>query len=384
MDLKIAFFIIDHASVGGVERVTASLMSLFIAKNLPVHSLISLGEETAKNAVIHYPDTVSLKCISRKNIQTDLAFFLKKKKISHLIFQGDNMSISLAVLKAVNQTDSRGILQYHGSPYAYLKKNLYSSDLLEKPVNLLKIGLSTLRYPFKKRKLLKVIKNSKHGFVTVSNSVLEELNSLFYTRFKNVLSIHNPISFKQNKPVKLENKEPIVVFVARLERKHKNAFLSVKSWNLLHNKFPNWEMIIIGDGSLMEKMKSFKQKHQIQNLSFLGTINNVNSYLERSSIAILTSDSEGFGMGLFESASFKNALVTTESYGGVKDFVQENHNGFFVERNDYAGMAEKIEKLILDKNLREKMAINSYTKYEEIAAENIFKQWKNLFLKPIA
>ena len=384
MDLKIAFFIIDHASVGGVERVTASLMSLFIAKNLPVHSLISLGEETAKNAVIHYPDTVSLKCISRKNIQTDLAFFLKKKKISHLIFQGDNMSISLAVLKAVNQTDSRGILQYHGSPYAYLKKNLYSSDLLEKPVNLLKIGLSTLRYPFKKRKLLKVIKNSKHGFVTVSNSVLEELNSLFYTRFKNVLSIHNPISFKQNKPVKLENKEPVVVFVARLERKHKNAFLSVKSWNLLYHKFPNWEMIIIGDGSLMEKMKSFKQKHQIQNLSFLGTINNVNSYLERSSIAILTSDSEGFGMGLFESASFKNALVTTESYGGVKDFVQENYNGFFVERNDHAGMAEKIKKLILDKNLREKMAINSYTKYEEIAAENIFKQWKNLFLKPIA
>ncbi len=138
MDLKIAFFIIDHASVGGVERVTASLMSLFIAKNLPVHSLISLGEETAKNAVIHYPDTVSLKCISRKNIQTDLAFFLKKKKISHLIFQGDNMSISLAVLKAVNQTDSRGILQYHGSPYAYLKKNLYSSDLLEKPDKFIK------------------------------------------------------------------------------------------------------------------------------------------------------------------------------------------------------------------------------------------------------
>lgn len=384
MDLKIAFFIIDHASVGGVERVTASLMSLFIAKNLRVHSLISLGEETAKNAVIHYPDTVSLKCISRKNIQTELAFFLKKKKISHLIFQGDNMSISLAVLKAVNQTNSRGILQYHGSPYAYLKKNLYSSDLLEKPVNLLKTGLSTLRYPFKKRKLLKVIKNSKHGFVTVSNSVLEELNSLFYTRFKNVLSIHNPISFKQNKPVKLENKEPIVVFVARLERKHKNAFLSVKSWNLLHNKFPNWELIIIGDGSLMEKMKSFKQKHQIRNLSFLGTINNVNSYLERSSIAILTSDSEGFGMGLFESASFKNALVTTESYGGVKDFVQENYNGFFVKKNDYIGMAEKIEKLILDKNLREKMAINSYTKYDEIAAENIFKQWTNLFLKPIA
>ncbi len=356
-------------------------MALFISKGLSVHSLISLGDESERNAIMDYPQNIDIKCIKRTDLTNSLAFYLKKESITHLIFQGDNMSISLAVLKAIKQTNCRGILQYHGSPYAYLKKNLYKSDIQEKPFNLLKIGYSKLLYPFKKRKLLKIITNSEYGFVTVSNSVQAELNNLFNTKFKNITSIHNPLSFWQKKQIEIENKEPKIVFISRLERKHKNAFLSVKAWQLIHHKYPEWELQILGDGSLMEKIKNYIKENNINNIALLGEVNNVEYYLERSSISILTSDSEGFGMGLFEAAAHKNALVTTKSYGGVKDFVTDGLNGFFVKRNDFLAMAKKIEELILDKTLREEMAINSHVMYKTIADEDIFKEWTKLLLE---
>ncbi|HIE46158.1 MAG TPA: glycosyltransferase [Flavobacteriaceae bacterium] len=288
------------------------------------------------------------------------------------------MTISKSILKALHNTNCKGYLHYHGSPYAYLKKHLYWSDIKEKPINAIKIIIAKIFYPFKKRKLKQIIQQSSDGFVTVSNGVRLELKQLYKKDFPQVVTIHNPISYTEKTVVDLTTKENKIIFVSRLERKHKNAFLSIKAWQLIHEKYPDWEFQVLGDGRLFKEIKTFKKDNNITNLQLFGQVNNVNAYLEKSSISVLTSDCEGFGMGIFESIANKNAIVSTESDGGVKDLITDGFNGFIVPRNDIKQLSDKIEQLINDKELREKMANNSFERYQSLINENAFRQWKVL------
>lgn len=376
MKYKLSFFVINHTSVGGVERVTSRLISLFKQNQLDVFSIISFAKEDVKNKMIDFETKTIVKTIRKKEIVQDLQDYINKEGITHLIFQGDNMSISKNILQATKNTNCKAFLHYHGSPYAYLKKNFYWSDIKEKPVNLLKLILEIIVYPIKKHKLKTIINNSKDGFITVGNGVRKEL-SFLYKNNDNIITIHNPTSFN-NTEIDILNKNKTIVFASRLVRKHKNAMLSLKVWKLLHLKHPNWKLQILGYGVISKKMDTYIVKYNLTNVKIFGYVNNVDKFIRKSSISIVTSDSEGFSMFAYESISFKNPIVSTKSYGGISDMITDKYNGFFSPKNDEKQMAINLEKLMINDSLRIEMGNNSYTNFLELKNEDIFSQWKEL------
>lgn len=231
MKYKLSFFVINHTSVGGVERVTSRLISLFKQNQLDVFSIISFAKEDVKNKMIDFETKTIVKTIRKKEIVQDLQDYINKEGITHLIFQGDNMSISKNILQATKNTNCKAFLHYHGSPYAYLKKNFYWSDIKEKPVNLLKLILEIIVYPIKKHKLKTIINNSKDGFITVGNGVRKEL-SFLYKNNDNIITIHNPTSFN-NTEIDILNKNKTIVFASRLVRKHKKRNVIFKSLEII-------------------------------------------------------------------------------------------------------------------------------------------------------
>ena len=139
MEPKVAFYVFNHTSVGGVERVTANLIALFIQNGIYVDSLLSLRDAKESNSMINHPKGLHIQQIDWKDITNDLTHYLNKRKITHLIFQGDNMTISKSILKALHNTNCKGYLHYHGSPYAYLKKHYIGLILKKNPLMLLKL-----------------------------------------------------------------------------------------------------------------------------------------------------------------------------------------------------------------------------------------------------
>src|SRR5690606_7796482 len=141
------------------------------------------------------------------------------KNVGTLIFQGDNMTIALAILEACKKARCRGILHYHGSPYAYLRKYIYIGDILENPINIGKLLLSKVAYPFKKRKLKKVLDNATDGLVCVSEGTAEELRNIFDLsegQGENILSIHNPLTFDvpESQGPDRPQKEKVIIYVS--------------------------------------------------------------------------------------------------------------------------------------------------------------------------
>jgi len=374
MEINLSFFLINHNSIGGVERVTLSLLKKFEDLNIKTKYIFSLGDTSQDNNIIQFPKHIKTIGLSKKYFIEELNDHINKKKITHLIFQGDNMTISKNILKATMQTKCKAFLHYHGSPYAYLRKNIYWYDIKENPTNIVKNAIAKIFYPFKKAKLLNNIQNSNYGFITVSNGVKDELQNIYKRRFNNILCIHNPVSFTHQKEPNIKKKEKVVILISRLVRKHKNVLLALRTWEHLHKKYPDWKLHILGGGLLLPKLKDYIQKHYLQNVILVGHVNNVDDYLDKSSISLSTSDTEGFSMTTYEAMSFKIPIVLTKSYGGIYDIVDQT-NGLFAPKDDAKKLANNIELLINDEKLRIKMGNNSYKKYLELKSEDIISEW---------
>jgi glycosyltransferase involved in cell wall biosynthesis len=82
-------------------------------------------------------------------------------------------------------------------------------------------------------------------------------------------------------------------------------------------------------------------------------------------IVVLPSYREGLPKSLIEACAIGRPIITTDA-PGCKECVKQNYNGFLVPVKDYAMMAQYMETLINDKELRDSMGKNSRTTAEQI------------------
>lgn len=380
---KMALLVIDYSYAGGVERVTSLLAGMFKRNDFPLEYIISL-KSGFEVPYMNYPEDVKQKVLSSGNIVGDfedpLTSFLQAEEIKTLIFQGDNIGISFRILAAAKKAGCKAILHFHGSPYGYLKKYIYGRDIKEDSFNILKLFWDRIVMPVKKARLKKLILQCNDGFVCVSEGARQELFSLMRlsNSVKNRIKfIPNPLTFEKPE-IDFASKENIVIYIARLERRHKNSILVAEAWAILANKYPAWQMQILGEGGLMKKMQEFFNEKKIQNIMFTGVVNNVEDYLQKSSISVLSSDCEGLPMSMLESGAYGNSLVSTLSNGGIVDIIENEVSGLLVPRDNAEALAEKIEYFILHPQVREKMALAAAEKINTFSEQRIMEDWKEL------
>ena len=372
----IAFFVIDHSWGGGVERVTADLSNIFLNNGLNVTHLVSLYQSGEKSA-INYPENLKIQVLSPKSRQEyERVFedFFQKTKIDYFIFQADNMTINKVILKVAHRNKIRAIPQYHGSPYAYLKK--YSDAQSN---NFFKKIFAKIIYPFKKQKLKQVIALSKFGFVCVSQGSANELKEILQNKkslIERIKVIRNPIFINQLD--QLNEKKNKISFVSRLEKKHKNTFLIIKMWERIYRDYPQWSLEIFGEGTLKTEMEKYCQEKNIENIHFHGFVSNIYKYFAQTSISVSTSNCEGFSMAIAEAMANQNAIAITNSDGGISDLVIHQKTGFVSAKNNDKMLADNVAKLIRDTELRQTMARNAYLHITTLKKEDIFLQWIDL------
>ncbi|MGZ4959598.1 MAG: glycosyltransferase family 4 protein [Methylomonas sp.] len=89
-------------------------------------------------------------------------------------------------------------------------------------------------------------------------------------------------------------------------------------------------------------------------ISWLGYQDNIAEFWHDTHIAVLPSYREGLPKSLLEAAACGRPIVTTDT-SGCKEIVQNGVNGFLVPVRDANGLADALEKLILNTELRQKM-----------------------------
>ena len=83
-------------------------------------------------------------------------------------------------------------------------------------------------------------------------------------------------------------------------------------------------------------------------------------------------------MTLLETKPFKLPIVSFDIKTGPNECVLNNKNGYLIKAFDIEDMAEKIELLIENKNLRESFSNNALEDTEKFNLKNIIKKWTNI------
>jgi glycosyltransferase involved in cell wall biosynthesis len=170
---------------------------------------------------------------------------------------------------------------------------------------------------------------------------------------------------------------PTITVLCRQDpRKGINSFL--KAVKILADRGIKFRSLVVGGGVFLEKNRMLAKKLEIEKfVEFPGFVNSVESVLRSTDIYVLPSVEEGSGaISLLEAMKSGVAIVTTICDGIPEDFVN-GETGILVPMNNAVAMANGLEKILLDGELRKRLAENVRVDYGQrftLAKKNLGRQ----------
>ena len=206
--------------------------------------------------------------------------------------------------------------------------------------------------------------------------VLSEEDKKKWTELDNVSVIYNPLSFFPKKVSTCKNKK--VIAVGRYTPQ-KGFDLLIDSWKIVSEKYPDWSLSIYGDGMREELQAQIDNLHLNNNCKLEHTVSNITDKYLESSIFVLSSRYEGFGMVIIEAMACGLPSIAFTCPCGPKDIIKNGTDGILVENGNIEKVAKKICYLIEHEEKRIEMGKNARRNVERFKMENIGMQWEKLF-----
>jgi glycosyltransferase involved in cell wall biosynthesis len=147
-----------------------------------------------------------------------------------------------------------------------------------------------------------------------------------------------------------DNRDIHLIYVGRLTLiKQVHQFIAIV--NAIRHTMPNVRAVIIGDGPLQADLRAHANELGLaRNIEFLGKRKDVEAFLARSKIFMLTSKSEGLSIAMVE-AMAAGVVPVVADVGELRDLVQDGINGYLVEPNNVNEYARKALFLLRDHEL---------------------------------
>ena len=252
-------------------------------------------------------------------------------------------------------------------------------------------GLKVLEIHFSKYKRLQYGRKGLWRWVDIVRSRYDEILVKKYDRFvvlteedksywgalPNMVVIPNARTFTPTNTSLLQNK--IVLAVGRLTYQ-KGFERLIEAWSLLNDKFPDWKLVIVGDGEKKEELEQLVVDSCLQDSVFLkAPVKDMEQLYREASVIAMTSRYEGLPMILLEAQAYGIPIVSFKCQCGPADIITDGQDGFLVPEGDIPMMAEKLSMLMSDNQLRAKMGKAAVLSSKRFDEERVMNQWENLF-----
>lgn len=341
-------------SVGGAERVMTLLANGMVKKNIRVDMIVLQNMERTYSV----SDKVQL-------IQFDFDRYnpvfkaIKRIKEMRSVIKNGNYDYVISFLHIVN---------FYTLIAGFGNKNIVISERNDPGTNKelsIRLGRKLL-YPF----AYKVV------FQT------ETAKKFFSSAIQNKSAIiPNPIN-DNIPPVYNGEREKKIVAVGRFVPQ-KNFKMAIDAFKLLYNEYPDYKLIIYGEGSLREELEKHIKENNLEECVLLpGFQKDIIEKIKKASIYISSSDFEGISNSMLEALAMGLPSVCTDCpVGGAAMMIKNNENGILVPVGDTKALYEGMKKIIEDKEFADKLSENAVKIREEYSLENICEQWLDFLEK---
>lgn len=269
--------------------------------------------------------------------------------------------LTLGLVEKFNLRNSAGVIVGNSQAGEILKKNGFNKNVLE----LLQLGVDEeifCSHPFDFA--LKGLRSGRTGVeFYIVRGERNEVKSNPYER------------------------QYTIGFIGRIVPE-KGVFLLAQAFLEIYKKYPEWELVFVGDGPAKKDLINFINKNNLENKIFI--LNSmpheeIANIIKSFDILVLPSYDtskwkEQFGHVLIEAMACKIPVI-----GSTAGYISQviGKSGLIFEQNNLKGLINSLENLILNSKLRRELGELGYKRFKEnYSYDNISKKtynfWKSL------
>lgn len=150
--------------------------------------------------------------------------------------------------------------------------------------------------------------------------------------------------------------DKFILFAGQLE-KVKGVEYLIEAFAELANDFPDFKLIIAGDGSELSNLRlqvsNFKLQEKVEFKGRL-SLRETKDIMKKCRCLVLPSLSEGLPRVLLEAMALGKPVVGS-AVGGIPELIKDRENGFLFEKGNVDDLAKKLKILLADKDLAVEM-----------------------------
>ena len=296
-------------------------------------------------------------------IKKILSFFDKKKFRKKIFISNQNYSNILAffLLKDLKNYKSILIERNHLDELYYYEslKDFFKKFFIKVLMKL------TYKYSYK------LIGNTKKLSKDLSSFVGKKVHTIYSpTNFKQLIQMS-----KDYKPRDvLSDKSKIRLLSVSRFTKRKDLITLLKAFNIINRNHQNIELILIGYGSDLNRIKEYILRHNLKDKIFLISYkDNPYPYFLISDLYIMPSLYEGCPNSIIEATALNLPVISSNCNTGPSEILLNGKGGFIFKKKNHLQLASKIELFTKNKKI--------FMKKMLIAKKNIFRFDEKRILK---
>nr|WP_297705410.1 glycosyltransferase [uncultured Butyrivibrio sp.] len=201
--------------------------------------------------------------------------------------------------------------------------------------------------------------------------------------------IFNPIAQEYLDPqTKRHNAESRrILNVGRISRQ-KNQLLLLKAFKRIADKYPEYRLTIFGDvqeKDVYEEMTGFVKNNNLEGrVEFPGSIDDIKSELEETTLFVLSSDFEGMPNSLIEAMAMGVPCISTDCpCGGSRMLIDNEKNGLLVPIKDEEALFKAMDRVLGNPELSESFGEQAVKVLDKVNPDKICKEWEDFIREKI-
>lgn len=177
-----------------------------------------------------------------------------------------------------------------------------------------------------------------------------------------------------------ELKEKRLISIGRLSPE-KGYIDLLKLYSKLSKNHPDWILDIVGDGKERENIEDYIKKNNLSDKVIMHGFQGreeIDRLLNNSSIYLMTSYTESFGIVLIEAMSHGVPCIAYDSAEGAREIINSGENGYLIKNRNMEAMIMKIEDLINNEEERIKIGKQARDSVKKYTSDIVGEEWFTL------
>lgn len=172
----------------------------------------------------------------------------------------------------------------------------------------------------------------------------------------------------------------LIAHAGALVDRDKGQELIIESARKLNKKYSDMVFFMFGEGADECRLKEISR--DLNNVLWLGFKENIQDYLGCMDLFVFPSRNEGLGSVLLDVMNLNIPIVAT-NVGGIPDIIKDHKTGLLIQPNSPEALAEAIEALYLDADLRKKLVSGAEEFVKNYSPEVMAGKYLSLYKRVI-